>query len=481
LNSPFDEQKYKRLLEGLEVSEISLVDLREKNRTFRMDSTFFNKRIYVIDLFIKGKPHFFLQEKEIVSGPFGSTLTSHAYLNSGIPFIRIENIRGGFNINTSEMIYISENNNRLLKNSQLFVDDLILFKVGNTIGYYARVDEGLKQCNISENNLGIKLSKYNTYLKHYILTYLNSKIGYDLTIRRISGNAQPKLNVFDISEIPIPIFSDNFYRRISDYILESKINITQSQQLYRKAEELLLETIGLKDFKPSQERKNIKSFKESFFATGRLDAEYYQPKYEETIAKIKEQQYDLLGNLVTIKKSIEPGSDVYGDEGLPFARVSDYNKFGVCKPEKKLIDSFCKDNQDLIEKLKPKKETILFSKDGSVGIAYMLRKDGNFVTSGALLHLNVKDKKRLLPEYLTLVLNSQIIQMQAERDAGGSIILHWHIDEIEQVVVPVVDYNIQQQIADLIGRSFTLRRDSERLLEDAKEIVEREIEGTIKT
>jgi restriction endonuclease S subunit len=66
--------------------------------------------------------------------------------------------------------------------------------------------------------------------------------------------------------------------------------------------------------------------------------------------------------------------------------------------------------------------------------------------------------------------------MQAERDAGGSIILHWRVGEIEQVVVPVVNYEIQQQIAALVGKSFYLRRESERLLEEAKELVEWEIE-----
>jgi hypothetical protein len=238
---------------------------------------------------------------------------------------------------------------------------------------------------------------------------------------------------------------------------------------------LLLETIGIKDFQPSQESKNIKSFSESFLATGRLDAEYYQPKYEEIISKIKQQKYDLLGNLVSIKKSVEPGSDAYSDEGLPFLRVADYNKFGISSPEKKLSESFCRDNQVLIESLKPKKETILFSKDGSVGTAYMLCEDADLITSGAILHLTVKNKK-VLPEYLTLALNSKAVQQQAERDAGGSIILHWRLNEIEKAVVPVVDIQIQQQIAALVEKSFYLRRESEKLLREAKDMVEKEIE-----
>jgi hypothetical protein len=42
--------------------------------------------------------------------------------------------------------------------------------------------------------------------------------------------------------------------------------------------------------------------------------------------------------------------------------------------------------------------------------------------------------------------------------------------------IPLIDVEIQCQIAELITQSFALRRESERLLEDAKEMVEREIE-----
>jgi restriction endonuclease S subunit len=105
----------------------------------------------------------------------------------------------------------------------------------------------------------------------------------------------------------------------------------------------------------------------------------------------------------------------------------------------------------------------------------MIHENMQAVTSGAILHLTVKDKSKILPEYLTLALNSEVVKMQAERDAGGSIILHWRVNEIENAVIPVVSYDIQCQIAELIRESFYLRRESERLLEKAKEMVEREI------
>ncbi len=183
-----------------------------------------------------------------------------------------------------------------------------------------------------------------------------------------------------------------------------------------------------------------------------------------------------MGDIVDIKKSIEPGTDAYSEEGLPFLRMADYNKFGILKPQKCLSDLFCKENSKKLSALKLKKETILFSKDGSAGNSFVVKENMNMVSSGAILHLLIKDKEQILPEYLALVLNSQLVQMQAERNAGGSVILHWRVSEIEDVVVPIIDFEEQKQISDLIEESFRLKKQSEQLLELAKTAVEKAIE-----
>ncbi|GBU25566.1 dna methylase-type I restriction-modification system [Fibrobacteria bacterium R8-3-H12] len=308
-----------------------------------------------------------------------------------------------------------------------------------------------------------------------LVAFLSCKYGRKEIDKYSMTSNQTNFSPAKFREIDIPLFSNQINKKIEKLYYSAFDKLKQSETLYHQAEDLLLETLCLKNFKPSKKATNIKSFKESFLATGRLDAEYYQVKYEEIIAKIKKQPHDVLGNLANIKKSIEPGSDVYTDKGLPFIRVSDYNKFGISTPEKCLSSSFCSENAALLQSLYPAKETILFSKDGSVGTAYMVSEDMQAVTSGAILHLTVKDKTKILPEYLALALNSEAVKQQAERDAGGSIILHWRINEIENVVVPIVEYKIQQKISTLIKESFNLRRESEELLEEAKGMVEREI------
>ena len=243
---------------------------------------------------------------------------------------------------------------------------------------------------------------------------------------------------------------------------------------YENAQSHLNNTIGL-DLVLPDNTISEKTFSSSFKKTGRLDAEYYQPKFDILFDKLSKLSNKRLGGdngITNIKKSIEPGSDSYKDEGVPFVRVSDVSKYEITSPEIYL-------SHDVVENvaaLFPKKDTILFSKDGSVGIAYKLERDEDIITSGALLHLTVKNTSEVLPDYLTLVLNSLVVQMQAERDSNGAIIQHWKPSEIENVIIPILDMDKQKELTEMIQKSFTLRCQSKQLLEYAKQAVEMAIE-----
>lgn len=184
--------------------------------------------------------------------------------------------------------------------------------------------------------------------------------------------------------------------------------------------------------------------------------------------------YATCRDVIILVKSIEPGSDAYLSEGVPFYRVADVSKEGLKEP-----DIFLDEKKYYNEELSFKKDMILFSKDGSIGIAYKIEEDMKAISSGALLHFILKDKS-VLADYLTLVLNSRVVGMQAERDAGGSIIQHWRPEEIEKVLIPIADDKIQRKITEVIKESFRLRAESKALLEKAKKSVELAIETSEK-
>ena len=247
----------------------------------------------------------------------------------------------------------------------------------------------------------------------------------------------------------------------------------QSVRECRMAMWLLLIEIGVatEDKIVHQVVSATKKLSDSFFYSGRFDAEYYQPKYDYLFKKLSDYETFALGDLVDIHKSIEPGSDAYDSRGIPFVRVSDLSKFGLSET------SIFLDKENYADVIRPTKDTILLSKDGSVGIAYKAEENLEIITSGAILHLKIKSTK-VQPDYLTLVINSIVVQLQAERAAGGSIIQHWKSSEIEKVQIPILPLDIQTEISNKIRHSFALRKESLQLLEQAKSLVEHIIESS---
>ncbi|QKJ61612.1 restriction endonuclease subunit S [Flavobacterium sp. M31R6] len=459
-------------MERLEIRESNFSKTLE-NKDFRIDSQFYTQ-----------EPK---KNKTLVYDKIGNVLEKAQYGvsismnedNLGYPIYRMNEIHTMMcDLEVGKSAELSSNEMETFRLN----DRDVLFNRTNSFEWVGRTGLYKKQDDrdfVFASYLVRFIPNQNKILPEYMVAFLSSKQGiWDVKRRARQSINQTNVNPEEVKNIDIPILSFSIQMKIKDCFDNAHENKLISAKKYTQAEEILFQEIGLLDFQPSKEQINVKSFKESFGASGRLDAEYYQKKFEDVIEKIKSQRYHTLKHIVSISKSIEPGSNSYSDDetGLPFMRVSDYDKFGLTEPNKRLTFDFVKENQDKIDVLKPKKGTILFSKDGSVGTAYHLREDFEGVNSGAILHLKVKNQKEVLPEYLTLALNSKVVKMQAERDAGGSIILHWRVGEIENVIVPIIDFDKQKQIAELVEESFKLKKQGEQLLEIAKRSVEIAIE-----
>lgn len=304
-----------------------------------------------------------------------------------------------------------------------------------------------------------------------LVAYLNSKYGREEIEKYSLVSNQANFSPAKFRKIKLPQFSSILQEKIEDIIFDSYNHLKLSKKKYKDAEEILLDLFDFDNFLRNILKKqlSVKSLKDAMIFN-RIDAEYFQPKYDDLINKIKEKDSALIIDVVDIQKSVEPGSASYKAEGIPFVRVSDISKFGIDEPKIHL-------SPELFSKtISPQKDTILFSKDGTCGIAYKFIDSNRIITSSALLHLSKKEDVNIDLDFLTLVLNSPIIQMQAERDAGGSIIKHWSIPQIEQVEIPIVEEYIQQDIGDKIRSSFFLRRISEKLIKTAQKAVEIAIE-----
>ena len=451
---------------------MSEIYVSKLERTTRLDSEFYSKFFLEIEEKLKKLDFEKISELTKVSDGNHAKISDY-FSDEGVPYYRGGDIYNFFiehakaqSLKIPLNVYQWEN----MKRSHLKKGDVLMSIVGAIIGNLSLVNNDERAtCSCKLAILRPKTGKIDS---NYLAIYLKSKFGQSQVQRLRRGSGQTGFILEDFEQLFVALPSDKLVDKVNELVTNSYDSLNQSNKTYQQAEELLLEELGLRDFQPSEQGVNIKSLKDSFLSTGRLDAEYYQPKYDEIIQHISRKSHDKLANIVDIKKSIEPGSEAYQETGIPFYRVSNLTKMGLTKPDIHLDELF------FDETIKPKKDSILLSKDGTVGIAYKLIEDLDGITSGALLHLTIKTDKNseVLADYLTLVLNSRIVQLQAQRDAGGSIIQHWKPSEIAEVIIPLIDKDKQIVISDLIQQSFTLKAKSEQLLENAKTLVEMAIE-----
>ena len=163
----------------------------------------------------------------------------------------------------------------------------------------------------------------------------------------------------------------------------------QSVSIYHQAQTFLLSELGLSGWKPKHQRTFVRNYSDAEQAE-RIDAEYFQPKYEEIVQAIKNYSgdCDTLGSIVKIKKCIEVGSAGYLDEGIPFIRVSNLSLFEITK-EKYISEALYEE----IMQHQPEQGEILFSKDATPGIAYYLREQPpKMIPSSGILRLKSKNR-----------------------------------------------------------------------------------------
>ena len=444
----------------------------KENSDFRIDAEYFKPEYLEIENTLKRINSKFLRDY-ILEITGGATPLGANYSTMGIPFLRVQNIMQNY-FDDENIVFLSDKQDNEIKRSKLRKGDLLLTITG-AYGKSAVVESEFHGANINQHSVLIRLA--NNLNPYFVSTFLNCYFGKKQSDKNIIGVSRPALDYQRIKRnFLIPLLPEIFQVSIEKIIKNAHQKHTHAQQLYSQAQDLLLSELGLTNWQPQRTLSFIKNFSETQKAR-RIDAEYFQPRYQEIIEVVKKYSggFDELGNMVKIIKCVEPGSGAYLNAGIPFIRVSNLSKIGISTNNQQYI------SKDLYKQLKthqPKQNEILLSKDATPGIAYHLANEPQqMIPAGGILRLKIVEGK-ILPEYLTLVLNSIIVQKQIERNAGGSIINHWRPDQVRSTIVPILDSNNQEKIRALIKKSFEDRHLSQLLLQVAKRGVEIAIEDS---
>ena len=299
-----------------------------------------------------------------------------------------------------------------------------------------------------------------------LVSFLNSKYGR-LEIEKFSMiSNQANFSPAKFRKISIPLFSKQFNIHIEALIYQAFALLERSKVQYSEAEDILLQELGLKSWQPDDNPINIKQLKDSFLKSGRLDAEYYQQKYEDYTCLLEEYKdgFSKLSNVCNISdKNFNPADDTEY-KYIELSNIGNSGEITGCTVAKG------SELPSRARRLVHSNDVIVSSIEGSLSSCALITEEFN----GALCSTGfyVIHSSFFNPETLLLIFKSEPIQMLMKKGCSGTILTAISKNELEKIPLPLIQKDIQKQLAPMIQKSYRLRNESKHLLEIAKKAVE---------
>lgn len=257
-----------------------------------------------------------------ITGPFGSEFNVENYVaDSNCRYVRGKDVKEFF-ILDNDNVYIPQKDFERLQKYSLMSGDILTSVVG-TLGKSSIVQDSIIPAIFSCKSTVFRSKDINPY---YFITYLNSYFGKSLLERCGRGHVQIGLNIDDLKSLFIFVPTIDPQKDIEKLIKCAEETQKNSEIFYKQAENLLLEELGLNDYKIEDDLSFVVNFSDVKSAD-RIDAEYFQPKYEFLKSKIKNNKYLFLADLVNDYSTGYPfKSDNYQESGIPLIRINNIRK-----------------------------------------------------------------------------------------------------------------------------------------------------------
>lgn len=445
-------------MEGLEISVVKLSEVLE-DVDLRLESEYYNSEHIVFNS---------VQGCDIESFSQYGTSEDLNEEGKGFPILRLNEFDSFFISKPSKYCdLISKETFELLK---LKKNDVLICRTNGNPKYVGKAAIVPKNYEYAFASYVFRLRpKTDIINSATLVSFLNSKYGR-IEIEKYSmvGN-QANFSPAKFRQIAIPILSKELNNKIEEIVYKSFELLEESKSLYSQAEDLLLNELGLKDWQPKNTLHTTKKFSD-FAQSGRLDAEYYQPKYDDLFERLQKVDCKTIKEIQIINyRGFQPE---YVENG----------KIDVINSKHILEDGLDYDNFEKTDELSFNNavraqvkygDVLTYTTGANIGRTQVYLSEKKAMASNHVNMLRVKDVN---PIYLALVLNSKIGRMQTEKSCTGSAQVELYPDDLASFIIPILPEQIQKKIASLIQQSFECKAQSKQLLEDAKRMVEEEIE-----
>jgi len=397
-------------------------------------------------------------------------LSPSYYCESGMPFIRTTEIKSKI-ADLNSVVFIPHEIHIKNQGTELDSGDIVFTKIGANIGDCAILPRKYPIYNFSQNVAGAKIIT-NKISPYYLAALLSSTFGRAQLQRVQMLSGQGKLELIDIKHILVYKASQELQDVIEKTYIFSEKQIEHANSLYLQAESLLLEELGLKDFKPEYKLSYTGNLSDAF-SVHRVDAEYFQPAYELVVKKIKKYPNGftkLLKCVENVKSNYDPTK--YPNQTFSYVELADIDSsIGVIHSINEIKGEEAPSRARRILK---ERDVIVSSVEGSLEKVGLIDKEhGSCLASTGFFQFRPLN---ILPEVLLILSKTIVLQSQLKKQCSGTILTAVPKESLRDIVIPIIPDKTQQKIASLVQQSHEARKKATELLEIAKGAVEIAIE-----
>lgn len=446
-------------MDGLECKVILLSEVRH-NKDSRIDSAFYTMQLSR-NRILRYEPI----EKYLSYAQYGVSKDMNTE-SKGYPIFRMNELHGGLCDLTTDK-YVELTNEDF--NKTCLHDGDVLFNRTNSYDKVGRT--GIYYSHNAPQTFASYLVRFIpdniNLLSEYLTAFLNSKYGIQEIRRRARQSInQTNVNPEEVKRILIPILDKKLQFYIKSLYKSADALRVEAINKYKDAETELANWLNIRIEAQTVPVVSEKTISYSYNVTGRLDAEYYQPKY------------DLIVSSLNTKETLESICNLYDENYLPdeekyyrYIELANVGGFGEITDTGSIVGEELPTRARRIVK---SGQVIVSSIEGSLQSCALITDefDGAICSTG----FYVVDSDKLSSETLLVLFKSEAIQELLKQRCSGTILTSINKDEFLSLPLPKIDEDIQAKISEQIKESFALRRKSKQLLEDAKRAVEIAIE-----
>lgn len=314
----------------------------------------------------------------------------------------------------------------------------------------------------------LKKQKYIVSPECLFIT-LSTKYCREHVERWAKGIRQRNVGNPAVLNMSIPIFTLQFQNHSAELVKDSFNLLERSYNFFFQAEQILLSELGLTNWKPKHQLSFVRNYSDSKKAD-RIDAEYFQPMYDELIEKVKQYRngHRTIGDCLKIKdRDFTPKDDVQY-KYIELANISangHINGFIEAMGNELPTRARLKVNSG---------DVIVSSIEGSLSSIALI----NVELDNALCSTGfyVVNSDIINSETLLVLLKSPLGQLQLKKGCSGTILTAINKDEFKLILLPSVSQNVREEIRQKISEMYKAKSVSKKLLDIAKRGVEIAIE-----